>query len=145
MVWIKWIVIAIISFKILAYFGYLFSLWNTGTYSTPMKWKMIKQLYLINPDRWKYTYYEDHSRYCMDSESAYRHLMYQGYMIRVSFFAYQILRFNYKKMHRENKKRAQNQRKRKILELAQKDINIKMQEAQKEIETAIKEMKGVVK
>lgn len=138
--WAKWILIAVISFKIIAYIGYLFSLWNTGTNTTPMKWKMIKQLYIINPSRWEYDYYKNCYQYEMGDESSYLHLMYQGYVIRLSFFAYQILRFYYIKKCRDDARNEKNQTKKRILELAQEDVNAKMKEAQKYIDEARERM-----
>lgn len=117
--------ISFILFKVICYICYRFS---TGSDSAPMKWSMIKKLYVINPKRF---HYED-SGYG-DMKVLYYTTSRDGIVqIKLSFFGYQCLRFNYLKYLLDKNKKKGNKNLQKILESAQLDIDSLMEKAKKE-------------
>lgn len=97
--------------------------------STKMKWKMIKDIYKVNPDRWHYEY--------LNYKDFYKQLTYDNdTVIVLSFFAYQLLRFYFLKNCLSESKIESNENLKRVLRNAQKDIDNKKKEAEQQIETA---------
>lgn len=108
-----------------------------------MKWKTIKQLYHINPEKWDY----DCGRYehFAGEEFPLRILYYENTPIMLTAIDFIRFRIAYK-IHahsygcdKESHKALQN-----ILEDVQKDIDKQREQAQNQIDSALKEMKGVI-
>lgn len=114
-----------VIFKAICYICYRCT---TGSNSAPMKWSMVKKLYVINPERFKY---EDVN--CDDVKIIYYISPKTGIVrVRLSFFGYQCLRFNYLKYIYSKNKKKKNNNLQKILESAQLDIDSLMEKAERE-------------
>lgn len=121
-------IMAILSFVIFKAICYICYRCSTGSNSAPMKWSMVKKLYVINPERFKY---EDIN--CDDVKIIYYVSPKTGVVkVRLSFFGYQCLRFNYLKYLFDKNKKKKNNNLQKILESAQLDIDTLMKKAEKE-------------
>lgn len=132
--------VVFLTFILFKYCAYLF--YRVGlTYiddRIKMKWKMIKDLYLVNPDKWDYKY--KYSCYSMENRW-YCYLFYKkdsrnDIAIILSFIDYQRLRFYYFLNKYKESNENKNELLKTILESAQQDIDRKREEAIKQINRA---------
>lgn len=118
-------ILSFIIFKVICYICYRCS---TGGNNAPMKWSMVKKLYVINPERFRY------ENVSWDDVKIIYYISPKTGIIRVrlSFFGYQCLRFNYLKYIYSKNKKKKNRNLQKILESAQLDIDSLMKKAERE-------------
>ena len=122
---------------------------------TKMKWSMVKQLYVVNPEKWRFDT-QEHSRYSSWKPVLYYkervgYYSYKYIFVLLSFFDYQRLRLanvRYKikkKIERNNKKKLEcNKNLEIILNGVQQDIDQLKQKANADIEKASKDYVKIV-
>lgn len=131
-----------IVWKILWYIAYCLATSIRGSTYSSMKWKMVKDLYQINPKRFFY------GIRCVDEDMNvlyYKHSEYTYTPIMLSFYGYQMLRIHYlwNKVHR---KRADNNAALEaILRDAQRDVQKELEKANQEIEKGLQETRKVIR
>lgn len=97
--------------------------------------KLFRQIYYINPEKWRYIEY-----WC----DSIRHLKYRGYRVKLTFFAFCWFisdRLFYK--YRKNKKRKRNNLIW-VLQDCQKDIEYLKEQANRDIERALQTQKRIL-
>lgn len=127
---------AIIIFMIWKITAYLFYRHFTAKQDrrsyAPMKWSMVRKLYIINPKRFKYVYRDWHSESYEILSDDVRSLFYDNTPIMLSFFGYQMLRFNYILFLINKNRKRRNDAIEKVLTTAQLDIEVLKRQADKE-------------
>lgn len=103
-----------------------------------MKWKTIKSLYPINPDKWDYTI-------TYDDEFPLRILYYKHIPIMLNIFDFIKFRIAYKiHAHAYGCDKSNHEALERILTDVQQDIDEKKEQAQKQIDLALKDMRGAI-
>lgn len=132
------LIITYFIWKIIEILIYRIKVVLSGADYAKMKWKTIKSLYPINPDKWDYT--------LLDSdEFPLRILYYQHTPIMLNIFDFIKFRIAYKIHARSygfdklNHKALE-----RILTDVQEDIDKQKAQAQSQIDLALKDMKGVI-
>lgn len=137
-IYLAWKILHIISYK-------LKIVMTTDNYAK-MKWKTIKRLYPINPNKWSYNYFDDHVWGNNHDEEVLRILFYENIPIMLTTIDFIRFRIAYKIFaHKYGNNKEKHKAIQYILEDVQQDINRQKQQAQKEIDSAIKEMKRLAK
>ncbi|MDE7345428.1 MAG: hypothetical protein K2N48_01660 [Muribaculaceae bacterium] len=108
-----------------------------------MKWKTIKKLYPINPEKWDYNYGR-YERYAGE-EFPLRILYYENTPIMLTAIDFIRFRIAYKiHAHTYGCDKASHRALKNIMEDVQEDIDKQKEQAQKEIDTALQEMRGAI-
>lgn len=136
------LLIGLISWKVIWYIVYRLATSNRGSAWSPMKWKMVKELYPINPKRFFY----GTQRICEDmSVLYYKNSEYTYTPIMLSFYGYQMLRIHYL-WNKVNGKRADNRAALEaILRTAQIDVQRELKKANQEVERGLQETRRVIR
>lgn len=109
-----------------------------------MKWKTIKRLYPINPEKWNYTCgrYERH----LGEEWPQRILYYKDTPIMLTAIDFIKFRIAYRiHAHSYGCDKDNHMALKNIMEDVQHDIDKQKEQAQREIDLAMKEMRGAIK
>lgn len=140
---LAFLLIGLISWKVIWYIAYRLATSNRDGKWTPMKWKMVKKLYPINPKRFFYGI----KRYSYEDINVlyYRHNEYNYTPIMLSFYGYQMLRIHYF-LNKINGNRFKNiVALEAILRTAQMDVQRELEKANQEVERGLQETRRVIR